>query len=385
MTVSAEFTPARFTADGVLTAFDFGFKIFDTSELVVIVRDGVTGIETQMSSGTDYSVSSVNNDYSAGGTVTFTAAPSDDDIVVITRLLEFKQPEDFDYNDDFEATKVEGGFDRTCMLIQQVNELTQRTVTVPVSDGINGIELPNSISRASKFLAFDSAGRPIASGGTVPGSVAVSLYSESLLSAADAAAARTTLELGAAALKGFKDEDNMASNAADSVPSQQSVKAYVDALIAAISPIIGEIKMWTKAAAPTGWLICDGSAVGRTTYAGLFAAISTTFGVGNGSTTFNLPDLRGRVPMGVGTGDAADATAHALASKAGTEQHTLTVNEMPDHSHNIDIRGAFTSGEVSISSNSGAGTDVFATRGSGGGIAHNNIQPSLAVNFIIKY
>ena len=74
----------------------------------------------------------------------------------------------------------------------------------------------------------------------------------------------------------------------------------------------GTIKMWSGAAAPSGYLLCDGSAVSRATYADLFAVCGTAFGAGNGTTTFNLPDLRGRVPLGAGTGDAADATAHTL-------------------------------------------------------------------------
>lgn len=73
----------------------------------------------------------------------------------------------------------------------------------------------------------------------------------------------------------------------------------------------GSIKPWPAAAIPTGWLECDGSAVSRTTYASLFVLISTTYGTGDGSTTFNLPDLRGRVPVGVGTPTDAEAVAAA--------------------------------------------------------------------------
>jgi microcystin-dependent protein len=64
---------------------------------------------------------------------------------------------------------------------------------------------------------------------------------------------------------------------------------------------VGTITQYAGAAAPTGYLLCDGSAVSRSTYADLFAILSTTYGSGNGSTTFNLPDFRGRVQMGAGT------------------------------------------------------------------------------------
>jgi microcystin-dependent protein len=84
------------------------------------------------------------------------------------------------------------------------------------------------------------------------------------------------------------------------------------ALAALIAPLVlttGTIKMWTTAVAPSGYLMCDGSAVNRITYADLFALIGTTFGVGNGTTTFNLPDFTEAAPVGVGT-RGAGVTAH---------------------------------------------------------------------------
>jgi microcystin-dependent protein len=108
--------------------------------------------------------------------------------------------------------------------------------------------------------------------------------------------------------------------------------AFIQAALASAIPP-GVIWEYGAASAPTGWLLCDGSAVSRATYSALFGIISTTFGVGDGSTTFNLPDHRGRVGIGSGTGDAADATAHALGSKGGTETHTLTLAQMAAHDH----------------------------------------------------
>jgi len=149
--------------------------------------------------------------------------------------------------------------------------------------------------------------------------------------------------------------------------------------------ITGEIRMWTTSSAPTGWVDCDGSAISRTTFAGLFAVIGTTFGVGDGSTTFNIPDFDGRVPLGAGTGDASDATAHALADKEGTETHTLSIAEMPAHTHEQDTRTGLVGagaqpGISSVSNRLREGT----TQSTGGGGSHNNLQPSLSVHFIIK-
>lgn len=92
----------------------------------------------------------------------------------------------------------------------------------------------------------------------------------------------------------------------------------------------GAIAAYAGANAPDGWLLCDGSNVSRKSYPLLFAAIGTAYGAGDGSTTFGLPDLRGRVPMGI-------SSSHALASKGGEETHKLTVSEMPSHKHGTNI------------------------------------------------
>lgn len=111
----------------------------------------------------------------------------------------------------------------------------------------------------------------------------------------------------------------------------------------------GVIAMWPTASPPTGWLICDGTAVSRSTYSVLFGILGTTFGAGNGSTTFNLPDYRGRVPIGAGTGTGGGAsgtgaptggsalTARSIAGWSGAETHTLVTGEMPSHQHTTPL------------------------------------------------
>lgn len=142
----------------------------------------------------------------------------------------------------------------------------------------------------------------------------------------------------------------------------------------------GDIKITACATAPSGWLICDGSAVSRTTYSGLFAAIGTTYGGGNGSTTFNLPDLRGRFALGVSSG-------HALATKGGAETVTLTEQQIPGHNHTMPyfIGGSsYTQRGVTYPSSSEK-TSTCTTSSTGGGQAHNNMPPYLSLNYIIKY
>jgi len=180
------------------------------------------------------------------------------------------------------------------------------------------------------------------------------------------------------------------SGAADvgKVALLNSVGQIPDGFIASFP---GEIRMYGGAAAPTGFLLCDATAVSRTTYAALFAVIGTTYGVGDGSTTFNLPDGRGRSAIGSGTGDAADATAHTLGSKTGTETHTLLTAEMPAHTHTATQQfGPGGDTTLGLATYDSGGFNYNKTLQStyhdntGGGGAHNNMQPSFTVNYIIK-
>jgi len=100
-----------------------------------------------------------------------------------------------------------------------------------------------------------------------------------------------------------------------------------------LSPV-GSMTMFAGSSAPSGWLLCNGNAVSRTTYASLFSVIGITYGSGDGSTTFNVPDLLGRVPMGAGTGTGL--TARTLGAEIGSESTTLTSSHIPQHSHTID-------------------------------------------------
>lgn len=143
----------------------------------------------------------------------------------------------------------------------------------------------------------------------------------------------------------------------------------------------GVIKMFAGSIAPTGYLICDGQAVSRTTYAALFAICSITYGAGDGSTTFNIPDLRGNVPVGYKSGDADFGT---LGANPGEKTHTLTTNEMPAHGHSTWYAHNFGSGSESPAGGSNTNRQDATTSTEGGGLAHNNIQPSLVLNYIIK-
>jgi microcystin-dependent protein len=149
-----------------------------------------------------------------------------------------------------------------------------------------------------------------------------------------------------------------------------------------IETLVGEIKMWGGSTAPSGYFDCDGSAISRTTYSALFNVIGTNHGVGDGSTTFNLPDLRSKSPIGAGQGSGL--SNRTLGQSGGAESVALSGGEMPSHNHNFhrvfDI-GAGDSGVLAANGTGGA----FFTSSSGSGQAHENMMPYYVVKFIIKF
>jgi len=144
----------------------------------------------------------------------------------------------------------------------------------------------------------------------------------------------------------------------------------------------GIIAPYAGSTVPTGWLPCDGTAVSRTTYAGLFAAISTTWGSGDGSTTFNVPDFRGRTLIGDGTGSGL--TARTLAGSGGEETHTMTLSELVSHDHTVTSYANDVNGDIGRGSG-GTSTSGIHTTSTGSSTPFNVMQPYKVVKYIISY
>jgi len=165
----------------------------------------------------------------------------------------------------------------------------------------------------------------------------------------------------------------------------QSVTGIVNEITARFP--VASVIPYAGATAPTGWLLADGAAVSRATYSDLFDVIGTTYGAGDGSTTFNLPNLKGRVPVGVDAGQAEFDTRGELG---GAKTHTLTASEMPSHTHSYQdsttSNGFVTNGTGSSETVQSTRADAGRTTGSAGsGGAHNNLQPYIALPYIIKH
>jgi microcystin-dependent protein len=142
----------------------------------------------------------------------------------------------------------------------------------------------------------------------------------------------------------------------------------------------GTVTQFAGATAPTGYLLCQGQSLSTTTFGNLFNVIGYTYG-GSGS-SFSLPNLQNRVPVGKGP----DAEFDVLGETGGAKTHTLTIAEMPSHNHSTSIIAkAFTSALDGLSGGTvNNNTQSYPSSSTGGGGAHNNLQPYIVLNYIIK-
>jgi microcystin-dependent protein len=162
-------------------------------------------------------------------------------------------------------------------------------------------------------------------------------------------------------------------------------------------PFVGEIRMFAGNFAPSGWVFCDGQLLAISQNDALFSLIGTIYG-GDGETTFGLPDLRGRIPIHTGTGPGLSPKQQG--QQGGTETETLTVNQIPSHTHALTASSA-NADDVAPAGKTLAATthDLYITAPSagdmtamhaaavtnaGGSQSHSNLMPTLCIHFIIS-
>ena len=451
MTVSTTSNKVSFSANGSTTVFAYNFKIFADADLTVIIR-AADGTETTKTLTTHYTVSGAGS--SSGGNVTFTTGntPANGETVVIKRELAVTQSTDYVANDPFPAASHEDALDRLTMIAQQQTEQIGRSIVFPDTDTA-ATTIPSSVTRANKFLGFGSSGEVavLSSTGTSPGAIDTGNLVDSAVTSAKLAANSVTsakIVDGTIATADIADDDvNQAKIADDAVGTAQIADDAVGSAQIADDAVgqaaiannavgtnqiadsavtaaklssdaaftSGMLMPFAGSAAPSGWLLAYGQAVSRSTYSSLFTAIGTTYGSGDGSSTFNLPDLRGRVVAGQDdmggasgnrlTNQSGGLDGDTLGATGGLETHTLSVAQLASHSHTLNgglttvsqggssFAGGLRHGAYTQSQgDDGAGTqqtnqtgfDNYSIASAGSGAAHNNVQPTIILNYIIK-
>lgn len=160
-------------------------------------------------------------------------------------------------------------------------------------------------------------------------------------------------------------------------------------------PYVGEIRMFAGNFAPNGWMFCEGQTLPISENDVLFQLIGTTYG-GDGEETFNLPNLASRVPMHMGTGP--DGTTYQIGEMAGTEQETLSTQQIPNHTHALvatqdvgslqppasGVLAQSTVADMYIQDSPDGSLAASTVVPQGGSQPHENTQPFLCVNFIIS-
>lgn len=277
-------------------------------------------------------------------------------------------------------------------------------------------------------MAVLSTGQSFASGDQVTAQKLIDIVGQAYFTSAADTTDNSTLTLGSSKLK-VKDAGITATQlATDSVNTAKIqdgavTAAKLDAGAVSVLMPTGSIMSFAGSSAPTGYLLCDGAAISRSTYSTLFGLLATTYGSGDGSSTFNIPDLRGRVIAGQDdmggasanrlTGQTSGVDGDVLGGSGGAETHGLSQAEMPAHRH-LSVHGPITSSvpyyynnpgpNTTLTGNFGGGTaDDHAfesytkvtggtagengsnsTTGSYSNTAHNNVQPTIILNYIIK-
>ncbi len=185
-------------------------------------------------------------------------------------------------------------------------------------------------------------------------------------------------------------------------PQQLTSVAY--AVKAGNGNPVGTILEFAGATAPEGYLLCDGAEVLRDTYAGLFAVIGTIYGLGDGSTTFNVPDKRNRTSFGAGDAynlgdEVGSATKTITIANMPSHNHTATINPDGSHTHGLYIQdnggstwgvlqghqGSYGTPHIRNTTSAGNHSHVITMNNTGSGVPINVLNPGIITNFIVKY
>jgi len=348
MSVNNTYVPILLTGDGSEDTFAFGFKIFNNTDLVVVLVDPITFVATSKVLGTDYTVTI--NTSTVGGTVVFTTAPGDGVYVSIRRAIPITQTTDIPSAGLFREVQIENALDKAILIMQQLDELAQRGILQSPYVTSSVIIFP--APEANKLIGWNADADGLENKVAVDADVAATAAASAATAAAakDTAVAAKDIAVAAAASVPAVDTSTDLDGASASnakVPSQLAVKTYVDTRLPS-----GVIVMWsgTIATIPTGWYLCNG-------------ANST-------------PDLRDRFIVGATSDDSGVAKTNVTGSLTQSGD-----GQIPAHTHSYTTK-ASTINSDGDPSGRWSGETLANTGSYGSGT--KNIAVYYALAFIMK-
>lgn len=404
----------QYVSTGGEGSFSYDFPIFDETHIEVFRADDATTDPVTLALTVDYTVTGVDTE--AGGAIVPVVTPISGQIWTLAGQVPEERTADFQQAGAYKAATVNREEDLQAMMLQQLRRDIDRTVRLSQSDPSTDMILPSVGDRSSKFLAFDASGDMIAALGTSANLGPVTAFIDTLLDDINALTARATLGvvIGTDVLAPTGDGSGLSG-----LPGSPT----------------GVISHYVGTTAPTGWLLLNGdtigsagsgadhAAAGNETLYSLFwdsmadaqAPVSTGRGASAAADfaankTLTMPDARGRSL--IMTGQGASLTNRVNGIDGGEEAHVLLTAEMASHthgngslavasggshSHGIPIHNSGSTGSlVGNSSASAAGTPSSNSAGAhghsmsgaiasaGSDTAHENMQPFLAINLIVK-
>ncbi len=440
MTVPTIANPISYTGDNTTAVYAYTWRVFQDSDIVVTYTTPL-GVTSTLTLNTDYTVDGALS--YTGGNVTLVAGNLATGYVLeLTRDPAAVQDTDLQNEGQYNAKVVENALDLLTMidqsLQQQIDDVTIQLPTpsaldllqwkadetglqnLPIADlspillsenfivdryvgGIDytaGVTTSLTLSQApgtvnnvevlfdgvqQQDVTFSLAAAVITFDAVIPvGVLRVQIKQAGVLPIsipADNSVGSATLQADSVTTPKIPDDAVTTPKIPDLAITIPKLATAVTALIADGASQVGDGKLWFVSAIPAKWLACDGSSKLRASYPELFAVIGTVWGSVDG-THFTLPDLRGRAPIGVGTGSGL--TARALAAVGGEETHTLTTPEIPAHTHPNTFTGHSSTGGTTGYSEADNSTPSLNTGSTGGGGAHNTMQPFAVVNYLIR-
>ncbi len=415
MTISSTSRRAGpYTGNGITQSFPFDFKVFGVNDLLVVTAN-ISGVETVLSRPFGYTVTlNPDQNSSPGGTINLPSPLPVGHLLVATSAVPLLQETDITNQGGFYPEVVESAFDRLTILIQQVNERVDRAAVLPITSSSTAEDLIAAILQVqTQAPSIQLVGSNIDSVVTVAQNI------DGIVAASDFAGPYSFLEgpqeagiiveyLGGLwfLLQDVEDITLVPPSLDEPAlwfPFQgEALSAQVaaltsrvddleDALSAALATIDrpGTPMLWPGDEVPTGWFLMNGQAVSRAANPGLFAAIGTKYGVGDGSTTFNVPDdVTGNRFWRAAGGDLAvgdvqenqnkEHTHTGTAASAGNHSHSGTrlgrrINNPSNPIGNYDVTSATTTGTA------GAHTHTLNINNAGGDEARPNARAYLPV------